>query len=499
MSPRLEITLPSKGRPKTDSVVLPRIGHREIDEVSELAHGFFRLHDPAVEAVPATAVNDFLKDAFPGKKVQVKGEVSPQLFLLVVSRHLYVSRLREAYDVAQRHGLDFLTDAYQALYREKMRHTFDAISQETGTEIRRQEVPLNRFSSSKPLSRAKAFFKRHVDTLRQIAGMPPTSKRQWGPAPEGFPVPETPASMRDVYLTFDDGPGPWTQHIVGMLSSLETKSKRKLPVTFFVTGNNLDALPDGEDVVRQAHENGHGIGSHSQTHDYGLRGFPSRDVLEREVTLPQQRLQRLLRTAVRHFRFPGGIFSWPALLHVRNRGMDHVDWSLDTGDYHLAAQSLLSPGEQDRSQLLEAARKELLQRVSSARPGDVILMHDSDVLLPDKILDMPVSWQSETAKQDTSVGRRLRARARGMFVASTLDDVIEALHSKDLRLAPLPEPGNSHRFSSRYLKRFNAKLLQAIPGMESARQAAARARGGARNLLRKAGDLFFGWRRKKND
>ena len=61
---------------------------------------------------------------------------------------------------------------------------------------------------------------------------------------------------RTIYLTFDDGPGPYTEKLLDMLDSFGVKA------TFFVTDSEYGYL------MREITDRGHSIGIHSVTHDY---------------------------------------------------------------------------------------------------------------------------------------------------------------------------------------------------------------------------------------
>jgi peptidoglycan/xylan/chitin deacetylase (PgdA/CDA1 family) len=64
--------------------------------------------------------------------------------------------------------------------------------------------------------------------------------------------------QRTVWLTFDDGPHPLhTKRI------LDTLKQRRIPATFFMTGQSVKRYPD---VVRRAVAEGHIIGNHGYTH-----------------------------------------------------------------------------------------------------------------------------------------------------------------------------------------------------------------------------------------
>src|SRR5690349_16404423 len=72
------------------------------------------------------------------------------------------------------------------------------------------------------------------------------------PEVQKLPAPGT------VALTFDDGPNPvYTRQILAILK------KNNIKATFFVVGVNAQKYPD---VIKEIHEQGHVIASHSLTH-----------------------------------------------------------------------------------------------------------------------------------------------------------------------------------------------------------------------------------------
>ena len=63
--------------------------------------------------------------------------------------------------------------------------------------------------------------------------------------------------QRTVALTFDDGPGEWTDDILAVLAQEDVKA------TFFVVGREAAAAPD---QVRQLYAAGHAVENHSWSH-----------------------------------------------------------------------------------------------------------------------------------------------------------------------------------------------------------------------------------------
>ena len=63
-----------------------------------------------------------------------------------------------------------------------------------------------------------------------------------------------------VYLTFDDGPGPYTQKLLDVLDEYGVKA------TFFVTGQR----PGYKNMIGEAHRRGHTIALHTYSHQYSI-------------------------------------------------------------------------------------------------------------------------------------------------------------------------------------------------------------------------------------
>src|SRR5699024_7028919 len=66
---------------------------------------------------------------------------------------------------------------------------------------------------------------------------------------------------KNIYLTFDDGPSKYTNKLLDVLKKYNVKA------TFFVTDQGLTKGYD--DVIKRAYDEGHTIGLHSSTHNYG--------------------------------------------------------------------------------------------------------------------------------------------------------------------------------------------------------------------------------------
>lgn len=147
-----------------------------------------------------------------------------------------------------------------------------------------------------------------------------------------FPKPQdTAVSDKVIYLTFDDGPGPYTTRLLGILNRYHVKA------TFFVSGrsNYLDLLP----TIAAA---GHTIGNHTADHRYSVLYSDETTFLIALDNMEQCILEKTgIRTTL--LRFPGGSLSIDVyssqkgmakklIALSQQRGYRCVDWDLDSRD-----------------------------------------------------------------------------------------------------------------------------------------------------------------------
>jgi peptidoglycan/xylan/chitin deacetylase (PgdA/CDA1 family) len=157
------------------------------------------------------------------------------------------------------------------------------------------------------------------------------------------------ANRREIALTFDDGPGPFTPQILDILE------RKHVPATFFVVGRSLKDF--GQTLPREIAD-GFAIGDHTQDHMVMTNLSPK----DQEAQLIQQ------ATAIRSygapfphlFRPPYGGFDKTTLGYTHKFGMLTVLWTVDTKDF-------AQPG-------VGAIVHSVL---AGAKPGAIILMHDA--------------------------------------------------------------------------------------------------------------------------
>ncbi|MHB8491949.1 MAG: polysaccharide deacetylase family protein [Solirubrobacteraceae bacterium] len=152
----------------------------------------------------------------------------------------------------------------------------------------------------------------------------------------------------EVALTFDDGPGPYTQQLVAVLDRLHVQA------TFFSIGEMERYFSVG---TLAALASGNAIEDHTETHPMLATLTPH----EQHEQLFEQIVRMEVLGAPRPllFRPPYGSFSKTTFKIARALHLLMVLWSTDTSDYRL-------PGV---PAIVESA-------LAGAHPGAIILMHD---------------------------------------------------------------------------------------------------------------------------
>lgn len=136
---------------------------------------------------------------------------------------------------------------------------------------------------------------------------------------------------KTVYLTFDDGPGPYTDGL------LDTLAKYNVKATFFVTAESTKY----RDCIGRAYREGHSVGVHSYTHNY-YTIYASEEAFFDDFTAMQDIIEEQTGTTTSLFRFPGGssntVSSFnPGIMSrltkaMENMGYKYFDWNVTSGD-----------------------------------------------------------------------------------------------------------------------------------------------------------------------
>jgi peptidoglycan/xylan/chitin deacetylase (PgdA/CDA1 family) len=154
--------------------------------------------------------------------------------------------------------------------------------------------------------------------------------------------------VRQVALTFDDGPSEYTPRVLRILRRTHT------PATFFVIGRQARAYPR---LIAAEARGGFEIGDHTETHPF-MAGLPGTEQAT-QIANAADAIRHAGGPYPRLFRPPYGSFDRSTLAKLRQQGMLMVLWSADTKDYS-------RPG----------VAKIVYTALSGAQPGAIIIMHD---------------------------------------------------------------------------------------------------------------------------
>lgn len=134
---------------------------------------------------------------------------------------------------------------------------------------------------------------------------------------------------KTIYLTFDDGPGPYTQQLLDVLDKYNVKA------TFFVVNTGYASLIESEAAA------GHSIGVHTTTHDYD-EIYASEHAYFEDFTRMQDIIYEATGIKTTLLRFPGGssntVSSFnPGIMtrltqSVTDMGLQYFDWNVSSGD-----------------------------------------------------------------------------------------------------------------------------------------------------------------------
>lgn len=161
-----------------------------------------------------------------------------------------------------------------------------------------------------------------------------------------------------VRLTFDDGPGAYSEQVLDILK------RYNVHATFYVIGRNVSRYPA---TMQRTVSEGHRIGNHSFSHADLTR--LSRAGVEQELSSTQAAIQAVCGITPTAFRPPYGATNSTVQAVAASMGMSVDLWSIDTNDW-------MRPGS-----------GAITQRVlANTSPGAVVLLH---VLHQDTVAALP--------------------------------------------------------------------------------------------------------------
>lgn len=132
-----------------------------------------------------------------------------------------------------------------------------------------------------------------------------------------------------VYLTFDDGPGQYTEKLLAVLAKYDVKA------TFFVTGNG------DPEIIAKIAEGGHTVAIHTNSHNY-RKIYTSEEAYVEDLLAISQVIEEQTGKTPDLIRFPGGSSNTvskfnPGIMTrlttlVEEMGYRYFDWNVDSND-----------------------------------------------------------------------------------------------------------------------------------------------------------------------
>lgn len=133
-----------------------------------------------------------------------------------------------------------------------------------------------------------------------------------------------------IYLTFDDGPGPYTEILLDVLK------KNDVQATFFVVNSKYNHL------LQRISEEGHAIGAHTFSHVYSDI-YSSKEKYYQDLNNIQSVIKEYTGSETKLIRFPGGSSNTvskkycPKIMtelsqELTEQGYAYFDWNVDSGD-----------------------------------------------------------------------------------------------------------------------------------------------------------------------
>ena len=159
-------------------------------------------------------------------------------------------------------------------------------------------------------------------------------------------------TVREVALTFDDGPNPpYTNRILDVLR------RERVPATFFLVGRAVVAYPD---TVRRIVREGHAVGNH--TWDHGHLIVESPGTVRSQLVRTSDAIERVAHVRTTLMRPPFGARDFAVVAAAHSLGYRVVMWSV--------------PLPKDWDQPGDATiAKRVVDNVSD---GSIIVLHDGN-------------------------------------------------------------------------------------------------------------------------
>jgi peptidoglycan-N-acetylglucosamine deacetylase len=200
--------------------------------------------------------------------------------------------------------------------------------------------------------------------------------------PMGKLIAKVPDSGNTVFLTFDDGPSPYTKEIVDILE------KNHIQGAFFWVGHNMEFANDA--IVQQMLQNGDVIGSHTMDHT----SLSHKSLAEQIKLIEESRdyISQKINYPVTFFRPPYGAVDANTYKAATEAHQVIAYWAVDSEDWKYP----------------KNPNKIMSNIMNEVKPGDIILMHEKShtVKLLQHIIDTLKSKNYQFAALPTTVKKK---------------------------------------------------------------------------------------------
>ena len=140
--------------------------------------------------------------------------------------------------------------------------------------------------------------------------------------PKELPIYCVDRKEKIVALSFD---AAWGNEDTGKILSI--LKKKKVHVTFFMTGGWIEKYPDDVKAIQKA---GHELGNHSENHKQ--MSTLSSEQCKEEIMKVHERVKKLTGTSMKVFRPPYGDYNDTLIQTVNACGYKPIQWDVDTLD-----------------------------------------------------------------------------------------------------------------------------------------------------------------------
>lgn len=183
-----------------------------------------------------------------------------------------------------------------------------------------------------------------------------------------------------VYLTFDDGPGPYTQQLLDILDKYNVK------VTFFVTNQTTSC----QNLIGEAHRRGHTIAMHTYSHRF-QNIYASEAAYYSDLSKIQAICEAQTGVTPKIVRFPGGTGNGISKKYCSGimtaltksltaKGYLYCDWNVDSDDAGNA-----TTAEQVFQNVIQGIQK---------KKTSIVLQHDTYLYSVEAVEDI-IRWGLE--------------------------------------------------------------------------------------------------------